>query len=198
MVDVFPDQLVNISPFSPPVWAGQLLGEDIFKQGYSRRFTTISNTAAAEDLGEAGEEFLELTQRVYGWDADFHDGLADTAVDVPYNVEHRVELFQSSAGAQLVLSNYSICARANYVQIDSDFSVGDMTISCRWEGSDPEGQQRAAFLIEFTYRNLYNAVFIWDSPDRVSLEYAQLVADIVLAKQLALPLSTEVLYSPLD
>jgi hypothetical protein len=146
---------------------------------------------------DEGRTYLEETGRVDGWWVYYNRG--STTVIAPQEISDNPVLFQTTAGAQLLVTKYGNCADYlddDFTPIESDLQIGDVTGVCIWRKMQSSGENRVQILIEFSYRNVTHAVSGWGWEKEVRLDYIAAVARTLLAKLEAMPLSDSVTFKP--
>ena len=146
--------------------------------------------------GRRGRKYLEETGRVDGWIVYYARGT--NTVTAPQEVYDNVVLYQSAEGAQLLTAKYGNCEdpEKDWVKLNIDFKIGDTTSACIIREMQSSGKNRVNILIEFTYKNIAHTVSGWGWENEVSIEYVKAVAETLLAKLEAAPLSDVVTFSP--
>jgi hypothetical protein len=145
---------------------------------------------------DKGREYLEKTGRVDGWWVYYDRGTK--TVIAPEEVYDNAILFRTAEGARRLISEYGNCSdpESGFTKLDTDLKIGDMTAVCMKREMQSSGDNRAWYLIEFSYRNFGHTVMGWGWENEVRPEYLQAIAQTLLAKLEAAPLSNEVTFSP--
>lgn len=145
---------------------------------------------------EEGRAYLEATGRVDGWWVYYK--LGSTTVIAPDEIWDNPVLFRTAAGAQLLLTEYSNCAKPDteFIPVTTDLLIGDLTNVCIKREMQPSGKYQVWLLIEFSYRNISHTVGGWGLEQDVQLDYLAAIARTLLAKLEAMPLSDSVTFEP--
>jgi hypothetical protein len=145
-----------------------------------------------------GQEYLDQTGRIYGWIATFSRG--DNSFVAPEQIEDTVVLYSTSAGASLVITNYSRCDPANYfnpIPLE-DPQIGDQSIACLSSVLQSDGQEKIWYYVEFRFRNFFHLVQGFGSYEDVRPGYIEAIAQTLLGKLQAAPLSNQVTFYPAE
>jgi hypothetical protein len=147
-----------------------------------------------------GQAELDANGLVDSWSV-YYDSNRESEV-APHQIGNRVVLFRSTAGAQLMISEYGPCTNLDpylsddYVltQVESDTQIGDLTKTCVYNPARA-GVIDGILVIEFSYRNFYHFVQGVGNEES-SLDYLIIVAQELLSRLEAAPLSSIVTYHP--
>jgi len=179
-----------------------LKAEDLPKDAYyylpnSEWISPHRNSEVVGGWGvDEGRAYLAATGRIDGWWVSYERGTR--TVIAPEEVYDNPVLFRTTAGAKLVLTQYSTCSDPDtkYIPVQTDLKIGDMTNVCMYREMQSSGENRVDLLIEFSYRNVYHTVSGWGWEDEVQLDYVAAVARTLLAKLEVMPLSDSVTFEP--
>ncbi len=145
---------------------------------------------------EEGKQYLADTQRVDGWVVDFYIGTQ--TVIAPEIVSDNVILYQTRDGARILFEEYNNCTdeELGFTVVESDFQIGDASISCILREMQPSGEYRVQYLIIFTYYNIAHNIWGWGWENDVQPEYIEAIAETLFDKIQEYPLSDQVTFSP--
>lgn len=144
---------------------------------------------------EKGKAYIERTGRVDGWWVTYNRG--STVVIAPQQIYDNVVLYKSQQGALTVLTEYGTCTKSeDFTLVESAPVFGDSSSTCIWRQMQSNGKNRIEYRIEFVYRNVFHGVSGWGWESEVRPEYIEQIAQTLLAKLQALPLSQEVTFKP--
>jgi hypothetical protein len=119
-------------------------------------------------------------------------------VTAPEEVYDNVVLYRTVAGAALVLDERWGCRdpESDYEVIEDAPLIGDHSTACISREMQPSGRYRVSYRIEFTFRNYFHAVVGWGWEEEVRPEFILQIAQALLARLEAAPLSEEVSFQP--
>ena len=148
-----------------------------------------------------GQAELDANGLVDSWSVRY-DSRADSTI-APSTIGNRVVLFRSIAGAQLMISEYGRCVYLEpdlsddfvLTTVETNTQIGDLTQVCV-QSSVRGGVSSVTYIIEFSYRNFYQLIVGFDNEDEMSLDYLAAVAQTLLAKLEAAPLTNIVTLHP--
>ena len=148
-----------------------------------------------------GQAELDANGLLDSWSVRY-DSNADSTT-APSIIGNRVVLFRSIAGAQLMISEYGRCVYLEpdlsddfvLTTVETNTQIGDLTQVCV-QSSVRGGVSSVTYIIEFSYRNFYQLIVGFDNEDEMSLDYLAAVAQTLLAKLEAAPLTNIVTFHP--
>jgi hypothetical protein len=149
---------------------------------------------------DEGRAYLAATGRVDGWWGYYERGTR--TVIAPEQIGDNPVLFRTTEGAQILITQYGTCVNPNrdtnvtWAPIQTDLKIGDMTNVCMTREMQSSGENRVTMIVEFTYRNVSHQLSGWGWEDEVTLEYLSAIAQTLLAKLEAMPLTESVTFAP--
>jgi hypothetical protein len=148
----------------------------------------LHNSQIIQEYGaEAGNKYVNETGRVDGWWVTYKRG--SSAGIYPQQIYDNVILFQTSAGAQLMLAKYAdpnspVGAKTNFTEIQGSKTIGDLSKVLIKKDSE-----HVWYDIVFTYRNYGHVVEAYGLASEVQPEFVESIADILLKELQSAPLS---------
>jgi len=152
------------------------------------------NSEVVADRGiDEGSDYIEKTGRVGGWVVNYYKTTKD--VIAPEEIYDNIVMYQTAAGAQMLLNQYSNCKDRDFefTLVETDFKIGDVSNVCMSRHMQPTGEYMVLYRIEFSYRNYFHAVHGWGQENEVKPEFVQQIAVLLLEKLKAAPLSDVVI-----
>ena len=145
---------------------------------------------------DEGREYLAATGRIDGWWVYYQRGTR--TVIAPEQIYDNPVLFKTTAGAQLLLTQYSNCVDPDedFVPVQTELKIGDMTNVCMIREMQSSGEYKIDLLIEFSYRNVTHTVAGWGWEKEVELDYLADIARTLLTKLETMLLSDNVTFEP--
>lgn len=158
------------------------------------------NSEIVSALGaEEGRKYLEETGRVDGWWVIYKRGTK--TVNMPEEVNDNPVMSKTTHGAKVILEKYSTCAEAamdknDFIELSGNAHIGDDSRWCVLKEMQPNGKNKVWLRLEFIYRNYYHGISGYGWESEVTPEFFEGVANALLDKLKAAPLSDTVTYSP--
>lgn len=150
------------------------------------------NQEILDDWGdEAGQDYIERTGRVAGWYAYYQRG-AETA-QLPEILYSNIVQYETAEGARCSVLEYNEAVAGpdeGWELLDQALELGDASVVLISRETDPDGEKRIWYMVEFAYRNFAVIVGGWGRVDDVQPEFIEQAARAVLARLEAAPLTT--------
>jgi hypothetical protein len=162
-----------------------LLQKSDLPQGYSLR-NQSSGLVTNKDVNYIGTDYVEETGRIDGW------GVYYSNESQSVSVSDMINLFETSAGAQLAIKKYYVDynTQYNFIEEINPPEIGDVTRSFYHRSTPVSGKYDPDYYLEiyFSYRNILHIVSVDGGSDKIDADLVRSIARLLLAKLQASPL----------
>ena len=143
-----------------------------------------------------GQIYIERTGRIMGWWVYYNRG--SSVVIAPQEIYDNVVLYKTNEGAMVTLDEFSDCndPELGYTIVEPAPVIGDASVACVNRIMQSSGEYKIYYSLSFVYRNIYHNLSGWGWEREVRYDYVDQIAETLLSKLKAAPLTERVTFTP--